>query len=697
MSGRSYTLPHAARRVLIYAGHFLVLAMMAALVLWPAPIDGRMLPAGENQGDIMISHWPDSLNVQRTFEETGRLAQWNPTFGAGRPVGADPLTAMWYPPSFLVHILSLRDYFLALMLGHLMLAGAGMLVVARRVAGLAPGAALLAAVAFELSPRMLGHLGAGHLTMIQAVAWLPWLLYGCWLAVRSPGWGSLPLVPILAMLLLAGHPQMVFYGAMMALPWTVWLLARRWRADGARPVYAAVGGMALAGMTALLLASVHLIPLVELMQHSTRQDTIRADESTKLWPFLQALVGTALPSPNPHEVLFSPGSIVLALAAIGAWHRRRSLWLLLLGVVVVGSLALGNASPLYVGLTYIIPGLDRFRSLGRVWFVALIPISLLAGWGVMRLTAQLQAVAPRAARLVTPVAFALVAMTLLWQGNTKIHADDVSANQIPTALEVRAARLAGKHRIYGVQRNMRQVAAAELGARLADGWDPLLIQPYVTFMQRAGGYTFSGYQLTVPPYQLYDPAFPTYRETQPNADLLGLVDVVAVLSRTPLRDARFKFIVGSNGTSLYRNTANHGPAYMVAATADGAPPTIETIQHLKARVTTRERSPERFEITTRSDEGGYLVIGSPAYPGWVATVDDQPAPVVSIEGVLPAIRLEPGQHRVVFSYSPISQRVGIVVALGGWLMLIGWLVVLWDKRREERARNAATVMVARDV
>ena len=672
--------------MLLRVAQLAVLFVMAALVLWPAPIDRRILPAGENPADIMISHWPDSLNVQRTFEEDGRLPLWNPTFGAGRPVGGDPLTAMWYPPSLLVHVLSLRDYFFVLMLGHLVLAGVGTLVLASRVLKLAPLPALVAAIAFQLAPRMLGHLGAGHLTMIQAVAWFPWVAYGCWLAVRMPGWGSVALTPVVALLLLSGHPQMVFYAAMMVLPWVGWLLAARWRTRGPQAVARSLGGLVMAGTIAVLLAAIHLVPLVELMGHSTRQNTIRADEATAFWPFVQALFGAQIPSPNAHEVLFTPGLIVLALATVGAWAHRRTAWPLVLGVVVVVALALGNASPFYQALTAIVPGLDRFRSLGRVWFVAHLLLAMMAGLGAANLVAQMRAVAPRAALLVGLMTLMVVGTTLLWQGNRMIHSDDVTANVKPNMMEYRAARLAGKHRIYGVQRNMRQVAAAEQGARLADGWDPLLIQPYVDFMQRAGGYRYNGYQLTVPPYQVYDREYPTWQNAQPDPALLGLVDVEAVLSRTHLRDSRFEFVDSFDGTALYHNTVNLGPAYMVARAADGATPTIEDLQILDARVVVREQNPEHLEITATSDRGGYLVIGSPAYPGWVATVDDERVPVDSLEGVLPAIRIEGGKHRITWRYEPLSQRLGIVLTLGGLLALVGWTLTVYQARRRTDAR-----------
>src|SRR5205823_12926618 len=99
---------------------------------------------------------------------------------------ADPLAALFYPPTHLVHFLSLRDYYLVLIMGHLVFAGLGMLFLARRAVGLARFPALVAAVSFMATPGLISHLGAGHVTILQTVAWLPWLARACWGAVRAP-------------------------------------------------------------------------------------------------------------------------------------------------------------------------------------------------------------------------------------------------------------------------------------------------------------------------------------------------------------------------------------------------------------------------------------------------------------------------------------------------------------------------------
>ena len=77
-------------------------------------------------------------------------------------------------------------------MGHLVFAGLGMLLLARRAIGLPRFPALVAAVSYMATPRLISHLGAGHVTILQTVAWFPWLALACWATVREPRrWGAL--------------------------------------------------------------------------------------------------------------------------------------------------------------------------------------------------------------------------------------------------------------------------------------------------------------------------------------------------------------------------------------------------------------------------------------------------------------------------------------------------------------------------
>jgi hypothetical protein len=108
-----------------------VLVAVAAAIVWPAPIDPTRLPGVFVTSDLVMSHWPSALLIKETVASAHRLPLWNPHYGGGRPLAADPLAALWYPPTHLVHFLTVRNYLLTMEMGHLVLAGAGMLVLGR--------------------------------------------------------------------------------------------------------------------------------------------------------------------------------------------------------------------------------------------------------------------------------------------------------------------------------------------------------------------------------------------------------------------------------------------------------------------------------------------------------------------------------------------------------------------------------------
>src|SRR5258706_4462004 len=326
-------------------GQLVTLVVSETVLLMPAHFTQNQLPAGWARSDLMISHWPTALLIQRTFAQMHQLPLWNPYFGGGQPLGADPLAALFYPPTQLVQIFSLRNYYLVLIMGHLVFAGLGMLLLASRAFKLPPLPALVAAVSYMATPRLISHLGAGHVTILQTVAWFPWLALTCWATVREPRrWGALLAISF-AMTLLAGHPQMAYYGLLMTAALGAWLLVRRWQSEGRRALFVTVAWLAAAAVIGILLAAVHLLPLMEFTVHSTRQLSVRSTDAIPLVDFLRALINPLeMPGPHPWEITMTPGLVVLALAALAAVIRWRKAWPLVLGIVIVAGLAMGNAS-----------------------------------------------------------------------------------------------------------------------------------------------------------------------------------------------------------------------------------------------------------------------------------------------------------------------------------------------------------------
>ena len=666
-------------------GQLVILVVVAAALLWPAPFQQNELPATwtalVSDSDLLMNHLPTALLIQRTFAQGHGLPLWNPYYGGGQPLAADPLAALFYPPTHLVHFFSLRNYYLILIMGHLVFAGLGMLLLARRALKLSYLPALVAAVSFMATPRLLSHLGAGHITILQTVAWFPWLALACWATVKNPRRWSAVFGFCLAMAVLAGHPQMIYYGLMMVAGLAVWFLGSRWRQEGRRAMLASLAGLAVAGVIGVLLASVYLLPVMEFTAQSTRQLALSSTDGYPLRHFIHELIDQN-PAPQlPWEGMVTPGLAVLALALIAMAARLRKAWPIVLGIALVAGLTMGNESPLYHLAAKVLPGYDLFRGLARIWFVALVGFALLAGLGADALLHGVRRVWSRGTIAAGILIVAIVAVTLVNTDSGYARIGNVTVANTPSALALAAAKLAGNGRIYAVQRNLHQVNAVDLQVPLADGWNPLLIQSYVSYMALAGGYTFSGYQLTVPAYDV--PVI------QPHAVLLGYMNVSVVLSRRPMTDRALVLVGKEDNTLIYKNTANAGPAFLVMPGQDGNPPALQHVQRMSDSVRTLSLTTEQQTFSFSASAAGYLIIAMPQFPGWNVELDGHPAPVKLFAATMPAIQVGPGRHTVSYTYAPTSVRNGAILSGIGLLATLVGLYVgfFWKPGKRRRPRG----------
>jgi len=86
--------------------------------------------------------------------------------------------------------------------------------------------------------------------------------------------------------------------------------------------------------------------------------------------------------------------------------------------------------------------------------------------------------------------------------------------------------------------------------------------------------------------------------------------------------------------------------------------------------------PERVELTCKSATGGFAVLLDSLAPGWTATVDGKSAKIERADVLVRAVKIGPGEHRVVFSYRSPGLRLGALISLLGWLNLFVLFYIL---------------------
>jgi hypothetical protein len=335
---------------------------------------------------LFIWIFAQPLATGRLLSESDLFDQYLPLFRApslvwssfefgGVPAFADPENSAFYP---------LRWIF-----GRLLGSWNGFIIAAYVLAGCftyaylyfhtrSRAAATVGAVGFALSEAMLERLP--HANILHAVAWVPAILLSIDEIVAGNRW---PLWVAAAGFagancVLAGHPQLAVYAAYLCGGYAaVALIAER----------AAPGQwlrVATAGMLAVLLASVSLIPLFEISRYSVRQSfgfaefVEYANTPAQMLSLLFPLI--------THSGLESPtyvGLVVLVLAAV-AVTRWRSNWRIVFWTAVAAAglmLGAGAATPL-ASIVHELPFYDRFRIVSRHLIFAAFALNALCAFGV---------------------------------------------------------------------------------------------------------------------------------------------------------------------------------------------------------------------------------------------------------------------------------------------------------------------------
>ncbi len=197
---------------------------------------------------------------------SGRLPLWNPYVGNGSPLIANYQSAIFYPPNWLSLLLPLAYSFSWLVVLHLILAGAGMVILAKSL-GLKPFGQVVAGLAYGMSQYLVAR--AAFFSVNAALAWLPWILWaGDRLLMEQARDGikyALLLTAFTTLQLLAGHAQTAWYTLLLLGVWSLVRFFSRRPLPVKRLFILAASLLLAAG-----LAAIQLLPTAEFLSRSSR-------------------------------------------------------------------------------------------------------------------------------------------------------------------------------------------------------------------------------------------------------------------------------------------------------------------------------------------------------------------------------------------------------------------------------------------
>jgi len=374
----------------------------------------------------------------------GHLALWNPFIYGGTPYLAGFQSALLYPPNWVHLILPLGPAINWVIALHVWMAGYFVYLWCRhrradpqQRVGIVP--AMLAGVSFMCCGPYILHTYAGHLPHLCVMVWTALLLLALERVAQGGRWTWILLGSLAAaMMVLAGHPQYVYYTgiiltiyvAILALRTRFWqrlLVGSAVMVIGAGALSAAqlLTGMDAAseslrsGGTNYSFASTFSLPPENLA-------TLLAPEAMGVLPTKSDAL---LPVSNPYsgqgylwELSIFFGITALLMAGLGIAAAPWAAIPVCIVIFVALTLALGNnIKPLYDALYNWFPGYGSFRGTTKFAYLVVLFMSMLASVGLDAVQrGRLGAV--RAA--VAAGAFGLLLLALAWGAESAAQTPD---------------------------------------------------------------------------------------------------------------------------------------------------------------------------------------------------------------------------------------------------------------------------------
>jgi len=673
------------------ASILIVLAVATGLtyLFW----DLLWLGGGWIGGDMYSYYMPQKLVYQQALQR-GDWALWNDIVSLGYPQHAESQTGVFYPLHLLFYsTLSLNDAYHINQLVHYIIAFFGMALLAQSF-GLSLRAALLASLVYVYGwfpPRNCLEWA------IIGGAWMPWAIWSLNQFLTTRLWRYLIGLSVLICLqLLPGHFVIGFLTILTCIAFT---LARLWWIPGfhhdretpeqppAHKLPLLIAVMLSLGC-AFLLAGIQLLPTWQLKQESQRANAVHDVAYGHLPPgYLSQVVMpwkwygmtpaerdntlnqmkflTAGSSTNQAEAHLYFGLIPLLLALCGLFPtkqprpfnspQRLFLWVLAL-------LALTYAFGWWLPITRHLPGFSFFIGPGRYGLITTLAIALLAAESAdrwfekwhpgNRMFVWAIVLAVTLADLYILPQYVRYAFTV---PNPPIQYRDQSpVKEFLTDVENETGQPV---RLYAPGANLPSLLGFStvpeyLGIGPAEYYEERLRVP--PFPETPDG------QTSVPP----DDEFIAWNQK---------AGVTHLLTEQPLSNEWPAELVLKVSDPFLNACWGRGPNQLLY---------LSRLENTRGRwfwqsdtdenrATLVESLPHRKEYLVDAASADQFTVTELMSPGWEVTIDGEPAEAIQQEELFRSVEVPAGEHRIVWTYHPVSFKVGAGFSLLTLLLLAG--------------------------
>jgi len=343
---------------------------------------------------------------------SGEIPLWNPYVLNGYPMHAANAMAIFAPLTMVGYVLPIDAAWTFGMVARPAFAALGTALYARAL-GLGHGAALGAGLVFGWCGFQVGWAGQA---MVDITVWTPWVLLGVLRVAERPTPARIGLTALaLAMPPLGGHPEVAIYVMGLGAASALLYLARPPFAEGYAGRRQALGGLLAAGVLALMLAAIQILPTAEWIPQLKRE-LVGLSDPMSSGDILNFVVRHIAAAPTnvigthiPNGALYAGLVTLLVAPAALAHQRRREVWFFVLVLATALQFAFGWGP--FVWLHHASPVPIDFPKT-RIIVLADFALAMLAGFGVAILTSRARPVPrwviPATALVVVAVAALLV-------------------------------------------------------------------------------------------------------------------------------------------------------------------------------------------------------------------------------------------------------------------------------------------------
>ncbi|MCA9214663.1 MAG: hypothetical protein KDB27_16435 [Planctomycetales bacterium] len=268
----------------------LLVVAMATLFLFAKPIfDGEQFL----YRDAAHFYHPSLKFAQAQWGKTLPSLQvplWNSAEELGRPLLADPTSALLYPGKLVFALsCSFDTSYSCYIIGHVLFA-AFSAYVASRMFGVNVLASGLAGVSYAFGGAILFQYS--NVIFLIGASWLPIGLALGWTSISRKDWRyGVACATVQAMMVLGGDPQMAYYLALLTFVGAITIWIRHFDSNSSRSHKALLIAVACPAL-AVLLAAAQVFPSLEWTGQSSRHTAPMLMGADHQSPFVQPVVGS---------------------------------------------------------------------------------------------------------------------------------------------------------------------------------------------------------------------------------------------------------------------------------------------------------------------------------------------------------------------------------------------------------------------